>query len=622
MSDKKVSVYDITFEHSIIPTLIWNNDVTLRFVNKATVDFFEAKDKNEIIENFKKFNSQKQFNLSDSDINYKIMVKKAFISGFEEFVWTHLNKSNEPIYTKVSLKLIKDENNEDVLIGFIIDLSSEMIGYKETKKHEEYFINTLSKTTFINSVFDVLEEISFYWDLRTDFIKFFGTGLEDSFVENKAVKLSEFYNSVDLVYKEDKELFEKMMLDAKSGIMQPYEIRFNKKNKEAIYYRIKYNVIFDKNNRPLAVVGFVSNIDSEKNLELKAQTDLLTGCSNKITAETLIADHLNLRPSKDGVLYIIDIDNFKAVNDNLGHHFGDMVLKDVATNLRRCFRQDDVIGRIGGDEFLVLAKNLDDEKIIIERAQDILSAFTNEYKGGNKSYKVSASIGIAKAIEHGENFEELYEAADKALYQSKLKGKDCYTIYTDELSDGTMSNHTILENAGRLAESYFDSDIISDVFELMFETKDFNSAINMALKWIGQKYNADRSYIFESHDDGVTYDNTYEWCKEGINPEIDNLKDITAEMLDDFFKYADKEGIVYSNDLTVLKADGAFELMDDQDIKSFLHSQIKENDKVYLFLGLDDCTAPRIWSPKEINSLKYLSKILSIFLVYRNRDNK
>ncbi len=614
-------IYENTFEFSPIPTIIWDEELNIVFVNTATINLLNTKEKSDIINGFDKFNPEIQLNLVSSKVSYKEKIKTAFKNGQDEFLWIHQTLDKKQVFCNVILKRVDEQNPK--IFAFIENLNSELVGYSLDRRIEDYFTNVLSKNALMNSVFSTLQETAYYWDLRTGFATFYGAkGSINGIKGSQVVKFPEFFNENKLVFHEDEEIFNKMLNDVKQGYRNSYDLRLtHKKGSSPVYYRMEYDFIYDTHKKPIAIVGFASNIDGEKMLEMKAQTDLLTGCSNKITAEKMIADYIAHNNDKESVLYIIDIDNFKAINDNLGHHFGDVVLREIAGKLKTCFRQDDIVGRIGGDEFLVLAKNIKTDKIIEQKAKNILKAFENEYKSESGSYKVSGSIGVAKFPTNGKYFEDLYKAADKALYESKLKGKDCYTVYTDALIDGTMRSRTILENAGRLADSYFDSEIISDVFELLFEAQNLELSINMALKRIGKKYNADRCYIFESFDDGKMYDNTYEWCEDGISPEIDGLKNITAEMLGDFFKFADKEGIVYSNDLSVLVAEGAFELMDNQSIKSFLHAQIFENDKVKLFLGLDDCMAPRVWSPKEINSLKYLAKIISIFLSFK-KNNK
>ncbi len=314
-------------------------------------------------------------------------------------------------------------------------------------------------------------------------------------------------------------------------------------------------------------------------------------------------------------MFIVDIDDFKSVNDNLGHYFGDLVLGEVANNLRSKFRDEDIVGRIGGDEFIVFMQNISDEATITDKAEKISAAFNNTYSGKNNTYKISGSIGIARYPIDGNSYEELYKAADKALYQSKLAGKDCYTFYSKEFLDGTMKNRTVLENANRIANSYFDADLVSAVFNLMYETREMESSLNAVMQFIGTRIGSDRCYIIETFDEGKTYHNTYEWCNKGIDPQIDNLRNIKAELLDDFFKNANKNGVYYNNDLKVLEADGAYDFMHRQGIKSYLHVQAKEKDYVKLFLGLDDCTSERVWNEKDINSVLYAARMISIFLL-------
>ncbi len=116
------------------------------------------------------------------------------------------------------------------------------------------------------------------------------------------------------------------------------------------------------------------------------------------------------------------------------------------------------------------------------------------------------------------------------------------------MADGTMRDLTKLENADRIASTYFDYELITSVFNRLYEKGGVTSSVNLALQYIGQKYNADRCYIFETFDNGATYDNTYEWCDDGISSEIANLQGTPRYLYDDFFN-SSHNGILYSNDL-------------------------------------------------------------------------
>ncbi len=198
----------------------------------------------------------------------------------------------------------------------------------------------------------------------------------------------------------------------------------------------------------------------QKNAELKdvAERDSLTGLYNKGATEKYISAFIarNIEPSPKGALFIIDVDNFKTVNDRLGHAFGDLVLCELSGKLKTIFRssasnvgQDisgDIIGRIGGDEFMVFMKNTTDTVMLTNKANSILQAFRNSYQDGNQEVvMIAGSVGIAACPENGGSFEDLYRCADIALYLSKNKGKDTYSFYSGEEFKGYQSHRDIIE---------------------------------------------------------------------------------------------------------------------------------------------------------------------------------
>ncbi len=583
--------------------------------NQYAVELFGADCRAKIVESFQLLSPKHQPNGELSDSLMKICLEKALSTGYVKFNWLHCDLNGDEIPSEVKIyKLYIDGVDEVILAGFVRDLRSELAGSEENSWEQHVSFSEISQKRLFNMVTDMSDEWFFVLDTRTSMVQYFGKGSKAFGLSTEKELFPDKLIERKIVYNEDLSRFIDFTENIKKGNFRPVDLRLLSEDGIPHYFRMTCNAVFDNNNKPVFVVGKAFDINEQKHLEIRSQTDLLTGCYNKITSETLISDAITNNKHSSHVLFIIDIDNFKAINDNLGHHFGDIVLSEVANNLRSCFRNADVIGRIGGDEFIVFLKDVFSEDIIIDRANKIASAFKNTYSGEHNDYKISGSIGIACYPKDGKNYEELYKASDKALYQSKLRGKDCYTFYTEELLDGTMKNRTTLENADRIANSYFDSELVSTVFNLMYESRESNTSLGAVMQFLGKRTNSDRCYIFETFDKGKTYHNTYEWCKEGINPEIQNLQNLTKEVLHDFFVRSDEKGLFYSNDLRELVADGAFDLMNDQGIKSFLHAQIKEDDYVKLFIGLDDCTKTRVWNEKEINSVLYAAKMLSIFI--------
>jgi diguanylate cyclase (GGDEF)-like protein len=174
-------------------------------------------------------------------------------------------------------------------------------------------------------------------------------------------------------------------------------------------------------------------------LNKKAHIDQLTGILNKRSFEECTEAAIRYAGSKEKyALILLDVDNFKGVNDTLGHAYGDRVLAEIGDILRAVFRQEDYLGRLGGDEFAVflnipLSMQQDYQNFVKSKCAELCSAFHNNYTGDDGTYKVSASIGAALYPAHGATFGELYRLADSALYNSKSQGKDMYTIYTEDL---------------------------------------------------------------------------------------------------------------------------------------------------------------------------------------------
>lgn len=182
------------------------------------------------------------------------------------------------------------------------------------------------------------------------------------------------------------------------------------------------------------IINMITKIVDKKQkseLQLKADTDLLTGLTNKAATIRMIKEYMSQNPNGTGVLFVIDIDNFKKINDTMGHAFGDEVLKELGHQLRGMFRALDVVGRFGGDEFMVFMSDVSDPSAI-KRNADRLRDFFRSFKAGEYvKYSVTASIGAAVFSEDGKDFESLFKTADKAVYVVKKRGKNDLAFYGD-----------------------------------------------------------------------------------------------------------------------------------------------------------------------------------------------
>ena len=157
--------------------------------------------------------------------------------------------------------------------------------------------------------------------------------------------------------------------------------------------------------------------------------DPVTGILNKFSFENSLRDTLNARDeSHECALLLVDIDNMKRMNDELGKLVGDMFLENVAEFLTSIFRGSDIIGRVGGDEFMVYVRNLKSEDWLAgkcSRIQHEIKAISNE----NGNINMTCSIGAAVAGKVPVSFEQMYTQADDSLYKAKTRGRGKYVLY-------------------------------------------------------------------------------------------------------------------------------------------------------------------------------------------------
>jgi len=180
----------------------------------------------------------------------------------------------------------------------------------------------------------------------------------------------------------------------------------------------------------------IEHAEAEKQLEFLAHHDMLTKLPNRLLLRdrfeqaTALADRAH---SGVAVLFL-DLDNFKQVNDTLGHNYGDQLLVRVVERLRGCLRDADTISRQGGDEFVILLPNLRDLAAISGIAQHIVESFASPFEIDSYSINTTFSIGVSLYPDDGKEFDTLLRNADTALYQAKDSGRDTYRFFSEKMN--------------------------------------------------------------------------------------------------------------------------------------------------------------------------------------------
>ncbi len=198
------------------------------------------------------------------------------------------------------------------------------------------------------------------------------------------------------------------------------------------WYHITATRLTDKGEGKALTIGTLEDIDEREKERLilaeKATKDCLTGLCNRAETEEIVRKRLaGLGPDDHSAFAIIDLDNFKNINDEYGHECGDRALLFFAEKLRATFRFGDVIGRLGGDEFIVYMTLTSDKEIIKRRMKELMDSLEMHRSDDAELPPITCSVGCCIAS-RGDSFEDLYKSADAALYESKACGKGHATM--------------------------------------------------------------------------------------------------------------------------------------------------------------------------------------------------
>lgn len=227
----------------------------------------------------------------------------------------------------------------------------------------------------------------------------------------------------------------------------------NRKNKELVRSDKKTREQYDE----IVKINEKIRLSDEK-LKYQAYHDILTGLPNKRS----LYEYMSTIDSTIGkALFFVDIDNFKFVNDTLGHSYGDKLLIKFSDRINKIIKYDGTIYRLSGDEFLILFEQVDDIYQVENLAKKLIDRFTKDNYDVNIDMRITFSIGIAIYPMHGDKLEDLIKYADIAMYNAKKQGRNRYVIYNDALKEIFLERMTI--------EKYIPKALENDEFELYFQ---------------------------------------------------------------------------------------------------------------------------------------------------------
>lgn len=201
-------------------------------------------------------------------------------------------------------------------------------------------------------------------------------------------------------------------------------------------------------------------LENQKNMHRLAYVDSLSNLPNRLSLLETMESYFR-RTGGSAALLFVDMDNFKYINDTLGHKSGDILIRKASERLQSVVRETDMLSRLGGDEFVIFLKDIESRVDVLNLAEDIMRAFRKSFLIGESNLYVSSSIGISFYPEDGETTEEILKNADVAMYRAKEEGKSTYVVYD-------KSMHTAFNDRMNI-EKHLRSAMNNNEFELHYQ---------------------------------------------------------------------------------------------------------------------------------------------------------
>lgn len=514
-------------------------------------------------------------------------------------------------------RFVCDENGEKQLYGVLIDNTVSKAAQEELRLSEQRH----------RIIMEQSEDIIFEWDVREDTVSYSSNWSRKFRRDPPTTQVMQRAIETGDVSRLDEKSFTALIEGIRSG--KPYgqaDVRIRRGDGQYLWCRMRITSIYDDTGKVCRAVGAIVDIDEEKRttqrLLQKSQRDPLTGLYNRETARALIEAVLSERPQSMHALFILDVDNFKAVNDTLGHLSGDAVLRTFSGRAAEVFRQNDIVARIGGDEFLVFASNISSSEVIEQKAGMLVHNLRQTVGEGEDLCEVSASIGVAVFPSDGRTYNDLFRHADAALYAVKKRGKNGFQFYSPQVNESLAVKDAVLSRSRRGAgdaRAARGAEIALNIFKILYDSDDLPATAQMLMETLAKYFSVGRAYFIELSVPGR--ENIYEYHAPGLS-SLHAILQQTPSLRAPLTNNYDENGIFYCNDISAL-AQELQEAEKQLDAVSSLRCAIFDAQRKLLgLLGVDETSAPRLWKKGEIDTLCSISQILHLFLRCPSTDGQ
>ncbi|MEG0019243.1 MAG: diguanylate cyclase, partial [Oscillospiraceae bacterium] len=370
-------------------------------------------------------------------------------------------EENQLKWMWINAEVVKNANGELSLYCIFSDVTQRRLEQEELKTVQQRYLFVLNHT----------EDMIFEWDYKTKEMYQMG-GQDIRFNYRPTIKVfpEDLLVEGGNIHPDDAQIFLDNYHSYDKGAKSAYA-EYRLRSKSGIYcWCSTSSVGVFENGELTKVMGKIANINGQKiqflEMSRRAMCDPLTELYNRKATESLVEQYIETNPHMAAML-VIDLDNFKLVNDTLGHLYGDGLLNDVAVGIKNAFRDTDIVGRIGGDEFAVFLTDIQNIDTVHRVSKNILAQFERIFSDVKMPKSLTGSVGISLYPQDATSYTALVEKADIALYHAKNTGKNKYVFYSEKI----LSTDASLRKDGRARarRTPNDSQKREDLYKLALE---------------------------------------------------------------------------------------------------------------------------------------------------------
>ena len=407
------------------------------------------------------------------------------------------------------------------------------------------------------------------------------------------------------------------------------QLRLRNYNADYLWFQFKARTLMDEEGKPVSVIGTMENINERKRMELRIadenMRDPLTKLYERNHARKLIDEFLG---QQDGTEYagllLVDVDDFSKLVDKMGATFAEEVLKSMATDLDEIFYTSDILGRVGGDAFVILMKNIKKIPDLEKKMQEIQDVVQKTYSEAEMKFASTVTIGASVFPLDGKNCDELYSNAEKALVYEKEQGKNRYGLYDhakeeeyDKLHIEEMHNKIVRKHELELTYERKESDsLIELAFKLIDEAKDTDSAINLLLRQITRQMGLDAICVRQRV--GREHKMTYPYrCIIG-DYSLEGEEEIvhSDELWDRYIaRIKETNGYIACDNVEDIEDDFLRESCKKNGIRAYVRCSYFEKEEYVGSIDFVSCSDVRKWSKEDRQTIQAVTNVISSYLL-------